>query len=213
MVGDTVDSVPDLDRLLASVPGNGLDPASQAQSDLQLVEACHGGEPGAWDQLIRRHAGLIYAVARRYGLSQDDAADVFQSVCVDLWEQLDSVRDASVLRRWLVVVAGRKSWQARRSRDRFSLQSDVGTGESDEARSDFSTEDIVLAHADVEHLQGVLERLSPRDRELVWCLFFDPTCPSYETIARRLGVSPETVGSLRTRCLRRLRWVLAEHVA
>ena len=39
-------------------------------------------------------------------------------------------------------------------------------------------------------------------------LFYDPAAPSYAASAARLGVSPETVGPLRTRCLRRLRTAL-----
>jgi RNA polymerase sigma factor (sigma-70 family) len=208
-----VDESHDIERLLASSAQARTDSPGGGESDLELVEGCRNGQPGAWEQLVRRHAGLIYAVTRRYGLTEDECADVFQSVCVELWEQLDSVRDASVLKRWLVVVAGRKSWQARRLRDRWvtGLEADGVDGRL--GGTEVSTEELVLAHADAERLRGVLERLPSRDRELVWYLFFDPTCPTYEVIGQRLGVSPDTVGSLRTRCLRRLRWVLAEHVA
>ena len=182
------------------------------ESDLDLVQACRIGQPGAWEQLIRRHAGLVYAVARRYGLTEDEAADLFQSVCIELWEHLDSVRDASVLRRWLAVVSGRKSWQMRRSLDRLvATPVDDITVNSDGELS-VSAEDMVMAHVDAERLRSVLERLPSRDRELIWYLFYDSTCPTYQQIAARLGVSPDTIGSLRTRCLSRLRWVLAEHI-
>jgi DNA-directed RNA polymerase specialized sigma subunit len=50
--------------------------------------------------------------------------------------------------------------------------------------------------------------LSERDRKIVYAFFYDPSAPSYAQIAERLGVSPETVGPLRTRCLRRLRTAL-----
>lgn len=208
-----MDESHEFERILASAGDARVDAPVSGESDLELVEGCRCGQPGAWEQLVRRHAGLIYAVSRRYGLSEDESADVFQAVCVELWEQLEAVRDASVLKRWLVVVAGRKSWQARRVRDRWvtGLESDGAEGRL--GGSEISTEELVLAHADAERLRDVLERMPSRDRELVWYLFFDPTCPTYEVIGHRLGVSPDTVGSLRTRCLRRLRWVLAEHVA
>lgn len=199
----------DLDAWL----GDGIDAHSRAQrveeSDLDLVQACRIGQPGAWEQLIRRHAGLVYAVARRYGLGEDESADVLQSVCIELWEHLDSVRDASVLKRWLAVVAGRKAWQMRKSLHRGADQDDALRA----AGLAVSAEDLALAHADAERLRSVLERIPSRDRELIWYLFFDPACPTYAQIAERLGVSVDTVGSLRTRCLKRLRWVLGEHVA
>jgi RNA polymerase sigma factor (sigma-70 family) len=182
-------------------------------TDAELVRACINGQVEAWDQLVRRHAKLIYSVARRYGLTEDEAADLFQTVCVELWEHLSSVRDVTVLRRWLVVVASRKAWQVRKGRDRWI------TGITDEGAHplvsalSLSPEDIAMANADAERMRSVLERLAPRDRELIWYLFFDPTCPTYDVISEKLGVSPDTVGSLRTRCLRRLRWALAEHLA
>jgi RNA polymerase sigma factor (sigma-70 family) len=155
----------------------------------------------------------MYAVARRYGLDDDEAGDVFQSVCVELWEHLHSVRDAAVLRRWLVVVTGRKAWQARRAKARWVTGLDGPESADAVSQLVASAEEYAVAHADAERLRGALERLPARDRELVWYLFFDPACPTYAEIAVRLGVSPDTVGSLRTRCLRRLRWFLAEHVA
>jgi RNA polymerase sigma factor (sigma-70 family) len=206
-----VDGNVDVERLLSEANVGHVSP-SGPEPDSDLVEACRNGRPGAWDDLVRRHAKLIYSVARRYGLTEEEVADVFQTVCLELWEHLGSVRDAAVLRRWLAVVASRKSWQVRRGRDRWI------TGITDDAARplvsalSLSPEDIVVANSDAEQIRAVLERLAPRDRELIWYLFFDPACPTYDVIAARLGVSPDTVGSLRTRCLRRLRWILAEHL-
>jgi RNA polymerase sigma factor (sigma-70 family) len=184
-----------------------------APTDPELVAACRAAQPGAWEQLVRRHARLIYGVARRYGLDEHESADVFQTVCIDLWEHLSSVRDATVLRRWLVVVAGRKAWQVRKSRDRWITGITNDAAHPLMSALSVSPEDIAVANCDAERIRSVLERLAPRDRELIWYLFFDPSCPSYDVISERLGVSPDTVGSLRTRCLRRLRWALAEHLA
>jgi RNA polymerase sigma factor (sigma-70 family) len=176
-----------------------------------LVAACRMGEPGAWDQLVRRSARLIYAAARRYGLNDEEVADVFQAVCVEFWEHLGSVRDPEVLKRWLVVVAGRKAWQVRKGRDRWIGGIREHTGKPLVTPLSLSPQDLAVANSDAEQIRTVLDRLPPRDRELIWYLFFDPTCPTYQTIATRLGVSVDSVGSLRTRCLRRLRWLIPEH--
>jgi RNA polymerase sigma factor (sigma-70 family) len=53
-------------------------------------------------------------------------------------------------------------------------------------------------------------KLSERDRRIVEYFFYDPTGPSYAEIAARLGVSADTIGPLRTRCLRRLREALED---
>ena len=59
-------------------------------------------------------------------------------------------------------------------------------------------------------MRAAIGALSELDRQLVYAFFYDPTAPSYAEIASRLGVSPETVGPLRTRCLRRLRAALGD---
>jgi DNA-directed RNA polymerase specialized sigma24 family protein len=56
-----------------------------------------------------------------------------------------------------------------------------------------------------------MARLSPRCRELLESLFYDPAAPSYAEIARRLAVNVDTVGPLRGRCLRRLKMLLEEY--
>ena len=66
---------------------------------------------------------------------------------------------------------------------------------------------LALMFASIQVVRGE-ERKSQRDRQIVYAFFYDPSAPSYAQIAERLGVSPETVGPLRTRCLRRLRAAL-----
>jgi RNA polymerase sigma factor (sigma-70 family) len=68
---------------------------------------------------------------------------------------------------------------------------------------------MALEQEQSEAIRGAIASLSERDRQIVYAFFYDPSAPSYAQIAQRLGVSPETVGPLRTRCLRRLRAALS----
>src|SRR5207253_7902824 len=61
-------------------------------SDRPLIRACLAGDRQAWETLIRRYQRLLYAIPIRCGLSEDDAADVFQTVCVRLLENLEKLR-------------------------------------------------------------------------------------------------------------------------
>src|SRR5919198_1726963 len=80
-------------------------PREAGGSDTALVEACLRGEADAWEQLVRRYAGLVYSVARRYGLGEEDAADVFQGTWSALWERLTEVRNRARLGPLLITVA------------------------------------------------------------------------------------------------------------
>lgn len=175
-----------------------------------LVAACLRGDQDAWEAIVRLHANLVYAVIRRCGISGDEAADLFQEVWVAAWDGLASLRDERVLAGWLATIAARQARRALRRR----IQSVVEGGER------FETEAMVapdpgptpdLLALDLEQSETIKEAvssLSERDQKIVYAFFYDPSAPSYAQIAQRLGVSPETVGPLRTRCLRRLRIAL-----
>ena len=59
---------------------------SSLVDDPALVEACLGGDSDAWEALILRYKRLIYSIPIRAGFSPVDAADIFQSVCLKLFE-------------------------------------------------------------------------------------------------------------------------------
>ena len=86
-------------------------------SDETLVLACRGGDPNAWAALIDRYQRLIYAIARRAGLDEDQSADVFQRVFATLVEHLDRVENPALIGAWLATTARHEAWRfSRRER-------------------------------------------------------------------------------------------------
>jgi RNA polymerase sigma factor (sigma-70 family) len=82
-------------------------PTPQQLSDTELVERCRAGQQSAWNTLVRRYQRLVFTVPRRAGLSEDQAADVFQVVFSRLFEHLDRLGDPSRVQAWLVTTAKR----------------------------------------------------------------------------------------------------------
>jgi DNA-directed RNA polymerase specialized sigma subunit len=60
---------------------------SENSSDEQLIARCLKGDQEAWSALIEKYKNLIYSIPIKLGMHQD-AADIFQSVCVDLLSEL-----------------------------------------------------------------------------------------------------------------------------
>jgi RNA polymerase sigma factor (sigma-70 family) len=183
---------------------------AESDSDSRLVEECLSGSAEAWEQLVRKHANLVYGVARRYGLDQDDASDVFQNTWSALWERLHEVRDRSRLGPWLITVAARNAYQQHQRLVRRSSRHEYDFDLESQPDPAAQPEDVAVAHDEASRLRRAMERLPERCRELLGYLFYDPDAPSYAEVARRLGVSPDTVGPLRWRCLRHLRTILEE---
>ena len=149
---------------------------------------------------------------RRYGIREDEAADLFQEVWVAAWDGLGGLRDERGLASWLATVAARTAARAIRR----LIRHPVATGDQYETEAAHAQDPAPRPDEQaVEQEQGAAVRsaiatLPERDQKIVHYFFYDPTSPSYVEIASRLGVSPETVGPLRTRCLRRLRAALRE---
>src|SRR5689334_7188669 len=108
--------------------------ARDPDSEHDLIERCLGGDDAAWSDLVGRYQGLIYSVPRRMGLSAEDSADVFQLVCVLLYQRLGSVRDPSRLGGWLLTTASREairvSRRARRDAPRADTDPDAAPAET-----------------------------------------------------------------------------------
>jgi RNA polymerase sigma factor (sigma-70 family) len=179
-------------------------------SDRELVAGCLRGEAEAWESLVRRYSSLVYSVARKYGLGDDDVADVFQNTWCALWERLVEVRDQSRLSPWLITVAGRLSYQVIERRHRLAAREELDFDLESQPDSGAQTEDLAVAHDEAAQVRVAMTRLPDRCRQLLDYLFYDPDAPSYTEIARRLGVSPDTIGPLRQRCLRNLKILLDE---
>src|SRR5580692_10240464 len=95
---------------------------SQSAPDSQLIAACLAGDASGWDRLIARYQGLIYTLARRMGMSSVDADDVFQNVCLRLYQHLADLRDTRRLAAWLISTTRREVWHLRRHRGAPSVQ-------------------------------------------------------------------------------------------
>ncbi len=72
------------------------------KSDAQLLNACRKGDETAWDDLVERFQRLIITIPRRSGLSEEQAADIFQEVFLTLFEKLDEIEQPEKIRSWLV---------------------------------------------------------------------------------------------------------------
>jgi len=167
--------------------------------DAELVSACLKGDQSAWTKLIHSYQRLIYSVARVLCREQGDADEVFQQVCLELFQRLADVRDVASLPKWLVIVTRRQSITLLRSRKQTtSLDENRVPGE-------FLIETIEHRHA----IERALERLPDRCRRLMNYLYFSEDGVSYANIAKRMKIPVASVGPTRARCLQKLRAILS----
>ncbi len=187
-------------------PAGGLDP----ERDARLVESCLAGDERAWNQLVRRHERLVYAVARAWRLEEDDLADVFQEVFAALVRGLPRLRDGRSLVRWLSSTTDRvaRTRALRRRRELALRQQDETVLE----RLPGGDEPVGADLERLEHQAAVrlgMDTLPDRCRRLLHALYYEDPAPAYADLARRLGVPVGSLGPTRARCMEKLRAALA----
>lgn len=176
------------------------------QSDPHLVNKCLQGNEAAWSTLIDKYKNLIFSIPIRYGFSQEDAADVFQSVCLDLLQELPKVREPNALAGWLIQVTRNRCFHRKNEQLRWS------TTEIDDDQTPGSEElESIIAQVQKEQLvRDAMRELSPQCKKLVRLLFFESPSRPYQKVADEMGLAAGSIGLTRRRCLEALRLQLEE---
>jgi RNA polymerase sigma factor (sigma-70 family) len=171
------------------------------KTDPELIQACLDGDGKAWETLVNRYKRLVYSIPFKYGLPREDAMEIFQAVWLDCFQELHLLRDLDRLQAWLIRIAVRKCYRFR-ERNR-SEPASVEIMENDHLADDPSKGLIDRLNQE-QMLRTAIEKLSPRCKQVIEALFFEDPLPSYATIANRLGLSSNSIGFTRDRCLERL---------
>ena len=125
-----------------------------------LIEACLNGEKTAWDDLVEQYGRLVYSIARRCGLDDADADDVFQSVFLTVMEKLRSLRQRERFSAWLITITHRECWRTKqRSGGGTELDANTAAGSPPSEEEVLRREQQHLVQRALEELGGSCEPL------------------------------------------------------
>jgi RNA polymerase sigma factor (sigma-70 family) len=177
--------------------------ARARRSDEQMVELFQraaAGDRHAWDELVAEYGGLVWGVARAFGLNDADAADVSQNTWLRLFVHLDRIRNPARVGAWLATTARRECIQLRRA------ARDIPRGDAlpEQVSEGPAPIEALLADERDLALWSALEDLPLRDRRLLRLLMSEPA-PSYVEISAALRMPCGSIGPTRARALERLR--------
>jgi len=200
----------------------GARPVYEELEDAALIEHCRGGREAAWSTLVRRYQRLVYTVPRRAGLSDEAAADVFQATFARQFEHLDRIDDAARVRAWLVTTAKRETLRVLERQSRV-VDLAAGAGQAGDPAAaeepegdpfdrlpatDPLPEALLADLQQLDLMRRAVERLEPRQRQLVELLFLQEEALPYSEIAARLGIAEGSIGPTRARVLAKLRTLM-----
>jgi RNA polymerase sigma factor (sigma-70 family) len=182
---------------------------SAESPDQRLVEECLDGRSEAWETLIDKYKNLIFSIPIKYGLPADDANEIFQEVCLKLLSELPRLRKPQAIAGWLIKVTWhdcvhwrikeRRRWAG--ERELCSQHAVVSQPNADCVFDEIARE---------QTLRETISELELRCRRLIQMLFYSARAIPYEEVARHLKIATGSIGSIRMRCLQRLRSRLEE---
>ncbi len=190
-----------------------IDSGELEKADALLVKRCRKGDQSAWDALVERYQRLIYAVPRRAGLNEEQAADVFQEVFLTLVEKIDAIEQPEKIRSWIVTTAKFKTWGViRGSKGLYSPETEEEM-EAEMARIEDRSPlaDDMLIELEEQHLiRSALKLLEERCQQILSMIYLCDPAASYAEVAAAIGVGETSISPLRSRCLKKLEKVLTK---
>lgn len=181
---------------------------SGVADDTRLIKDCLAGNEAAWAALINKYKRLIYSIPYKYGASPDDAADIFQAVCLELFTGLKDLRKLDSIRSWIITVAVHKMYRWKKRRGAADLELDSLEPElADRIVSAASPTEIDQLEQE-QIVREAVAQLPERCVEMVRLLFYQTPPLPYADVAQRLGLATGSIGFIRGRCLVRLQKLL-----
>lgn len=163
-------------------------------TDQELIERVLSGDSVAFEHLFNRYRDSIYQLyMQRTAGNADDASDLLQETFVKVYLNLQRYNSRFTFGQWIYTIARNTfiDYTRRRRDDTISIDN-VNEGINLSASLGGPTpEEHLITHQSQSQLEGFLEKMSPRYRELIELRFFREF--SYEEIAAKLSLPMGTV--------------------
>lgn len=168
--------------------------------DRQLVKKATGGDQAAYNSLVERYQGKIYALAYNMTGNNADAEDLVQEIFLKAYRYLPRFKQKSSFYTWLYRIAVNHTINFLKKRDRrtfYSLDDVDNNIEKDPDYMELSSRSGPFRDTSLSELQknlnAAIQKLSDKHRAVV--VLHDIQGVPHEEIAKMLNCSHGTVRS------------------
>lgn len=187
---------------VADADGGGSGDGTDEPTDEDLVRRSQGGDYRAFDALVTKHRGRVYAMIQNMVKNEADAWDLSQEVFVKVWNALPKFEARARFSTWMYRITHNVvyDWMRKRkidtvgelddnvlSREGIAAGAKAAPGQT--ARPDEAMENLELRG----RIEGALAKISPEHREAI--LLREVQGFDYKEIAEALDCSIGTVMS------------------
>jgi RNA polymerase sigma-70 factor (ECF subfamily) len=133
-----------------------------------LVVRCRQGDDLAWESLVRRLEGRVYAIAFHYLRDREEARDTAQDIFVKVYQKLHTVREDKPFVAWLMRLARNACIDRLRRLDVRTPAHSVPLEDAPDLKVALPTpEEACLQSARDRLVYRALGTLSERNREII----------------------------------------------
>ena len=176
-----------------------------AYSPDELVAGVRAGDETAWRAMSEQYEPLLRWLARRYGLSAEDAGDAVQLTWLRCLEHIDQLTAADKLTGWLATICRRECIRlTTKARREVPLSAPDVIQLIDTLREECDPCSEVTRRDERYRLSCAITALPARQRLLLRELLAQEY-QSYLELSRRLSLPMGSIGPTRRRALARLR--------
>jgi RNA polymerase sigma-70 factor (ECF subfamily) len=136
--------------------------ADEDPQEAAWIERARGGDPRAFEELVRLHQRPVYGLAMRMLRDHDDADDVAQRTFLRAWDHLHEFEGRCQLRSWLFRICMNLCKNHHRDRARF-----VDTPAPPEPAVEAVGSERMEREAVLEKLREAVAALPPKQRATV----------------------------------------------
>jgi len=179
---------------------------NEIETDTALVQQMQQGDLQAFDTLYARYKNEAFRTAYLITGNQSDAEDLTQEAFVTCIQSINTLKDGSRFRPWLLKTLTRSAWKYCKKQKR-----ETPVAEFFEAGEQGESALSALLHTDEQkQLQHALYMLDEKRRTVIVLYYFNEM--SVKEIAKTLGVLEGTVKSRLFSARRHLRQALTARV-
>lgn len=140
----------------------------------------------SFEQLIVKHQLLIHKICNIYGQTEDDKADLFQEITIQLWKSFSTFEHRAKFSTWLYRVALNTAITQKRKEKRKPVS--ISLSEKEMRIPDVNGEND---EEDLVKLRLAIRQLKKVDRAIIF-LYLEEK--SYQEIAEIIGITSKNVG-------------------
>jgi RNA polymerase sigma-70 factor (ECF subfamily) len=185
-------------------------------TELQLINQAKAGNTDAFETLIKSYEKSIYTICLRMLLSEEEAYDATQEVCVKIWRQLHIFKGDSKLSTWIYRITTNQCLDLlRKNKNKnkkeislFQKNDDDEEWMIDQGNEKENVEKIMENKELKEILKEAIYQLKEDYKTVI--VLRDINQYSYDEIAQILNISLGTVKSRLSRARASLRYFLEQ---